>query len=338
MLGSYRLGLALLVALSHIGISIAGRNPGVVAVVGFYLVSGYVMTGLLRSHYARRDRIAAFYGDRLLRLYPAYLSIACVTYAWFVSTGVRTEYLTTSPRFGNIVENVTVVPLNFYMFNHADQFTLIPPAWSLGAEVQFYLIIPLLLFVRAWMRPWALCASIAIFLSAAFGLVNSDWYGYRLLPGVLFMFLLGSWLYDMHQVREPSMRAPIVLVVIAVVASVGAVLHLAGKLLVPYNLEILSGLVLGVVALNMLGHRSRNKIDDAIGNLSYGVFLNHFLIMWAFFDGRVEGFVNTASYLGMSVLIAFVMYSVVERPVLTFRRGLRKSRRSERVLLDLGSR
>jgi len=60
--------------------------------------------------------------------------------------------------------------------------------------------------------------------------------------------------------------------------------------------------------------------------------------MWAFFDGRVEGFINTASYLGMSVLIAFVMYSVIERPVLTLRRGLRKSRSTQRVLLDLGSR
>ena len=335
MLGSYRLGLALLVALSHIGTSIAGHNPGVVAVVGFYLVSGYVMTGLLRSHYTRLDRIPAFYADRLLRLYPAYLSIACMTYAWFLLTGVRTEYLRTSPRLGNIVENVTVVPLNFYMFNHADQFTLIPPAWSLGAEMQFYLIIPLLLFIRAGMRVWALSVSIAIFLAAAFGFVNSDWYGYRLLPGVLFMFLLGSWLYDMHQAREPSVRAPIVLMVIALVANVGVALHLAGKLLVPYNLEILGGLVLGIVTLNVLGHRSRNKVDDALGNLSYGVFLNHFLIMWAFFDGRVEGFISTASYLGISVLIAFVMYSVVERPVLTFRRDLRKSPGTQRVLLDL---
>ena len=50
------------------------------------------------------------------------------------------------------------------------------------------------------------------------------------------MFLLGSYLYDMHHTREPSVRAPIVAVVIAVVASVGGILYLTGRLMVPYNL------------------------------------------------------------------------------------------------------
>lgn len=47
MLGVFRLALAL----SHVNVRIGGLNPGVIAVVCFYLISGYVMTGLLRSHY-----------------------------------------------------------------------------------------------------------------------------------------------------------------------------------------------------------------------------------------------------------------------------------------------
>ena len=60
MLGSLRLLLALAVAASHVDYRIAGLNPGVSAVVGFYLISGYVMAGLLqRAGFAGSGRRTA---------------------------------------------------------------------------------------------------------------------------------------------------------------------------------------------------------------------------------------------------------------------------------------
>jgi len=331
MLGTYRLALALLVALSHVGVSIAGLNPGVVAVVGFYLVSGYVMTGLLRAHYRQSGGVGAFYLDRFLRLFPHYLSVAAITCAWFVLTGAHTEYLRIRPTIGNLVENALVVPLNFYMFNHSDEFTLIPPAWSLGAEIQFYLVIPLLLLPGdRRLRLTAFGVSVGVYLFAASGIISSDFYGYRLLPGVLFMFLLGSFLYDMHQLGERRANQVPIFVIVAT-AGIASSLHFAGKLALPYNRETMIGLVLGVVALHLLGHLRRRSIDDAIGNLSYGVFLNHFLVMWVFFDGRVVGLGATIGYLGASVLIAFLMYWSVERPVLVLRKALRQTMSTART-------
>ena len=75
------------------------------------------------------------------------------------------------------------------MFNGSDQYTLIPPAWSLGAEVQFYLLAPFLLI---WPKRLLLAGllSLGVYLTALSGFINSDWYGYRLLPGVLMFFLL----------------------------------------------------------------------------------------------------------------------------------------------------
>mgnify|MGYP003343567634 FL=1 len=55
-MGYLRLILALLVLLSHAGWRVAGLNPGVTAVIGFYLISGYVMAGLVRSHYNTPQR------------------------------------------------------------------------------------------------------------------------------------------------------------------------------------------------------------------------------------------------------------------------------------------
>ena len=339
MLGTYRLCLALLVALSHVGVSVAGLNPGVIAVVGFYMASGYVMTAALRSHYRHTRAVPYFYGDRVLRLFPHYLALACATFAWLALAGAQTEYASERPGVGNLIQNLLIVPLNYYMFNGADRYTLVPPAWSLGAELQFYLVIPILLLCAGpKARGLALAASFAIYLIASFGFINTDWYGYRLLPGVLFMFLIGSWLYDSDQHVERGARARLLCIAVVAVASTLAVLlaH-SGKLALPYNRETLLGLTAGIVAVSTLAHRSRRRIDDAIGNLSFGVFLNHFLVLWLLFDGHVKGAAATLTYLGVSLMVALLLYHAIERPMLNMRRRLRNSRSNTRITLSPSS-
>lgn len=326
MLGTYRLALALLVALSHIDVKVAGLNPGVVAVVGFYMVSGYVMTGLIRTWYGDVAKVPAFYVDRAVRLFPQYLFIVFLTLAWYLWIHPQTEFLKIRPGLLNYLENLSVVPLNYYMFNHSDDFTLVPPAWSLGAEIQFYLVFPILLLTGAVPVRFSIVSSALIYLLASFGYIDSDWFAYRLLPGVLFMFLLGSVLYDVHQRPDRGRRGW--MLVAAVVIGSGAMaegLTLSHKLALPYNEETLTGLVLGVVAVNTLGNRRRQIIDDAIGNLSYGVFLSHFLVLWVVFDSRVVGIPAAAGYLAASLAVAAVTYRLVERPALALRKRFRRS-------------
>lgn len=323
MLGTYRLVLAVLVALSHIGVGVFRLNPGVIAVVGFYLVSGYVMTGLIRRYYNRSDRTLGFYRDRFLRLYPHYLVIAGITLAWLAATGAVTDYLRAPPTIGRLLENALVVPLNWFMFNQSDRFTLIPPAWSLGAEVQFYIVVPAILLTG--IRLPLLLASVAVYASASFGIINSDWFGYRLLPGVLWIFLLGTCLYDLHQEPDWRRRGTVACVgVTALAAAFALLLAVTRHVTLPYNRETLIGLVAGVTAIQLLAHRPRRPLDDFIGNLSYGVFLCHFLVMWVFFGGQVSGWAQTLGYLSIAVAIALCMFLLVERPVLRLRHRLRR--------------
>jgi peptidoglycan/LPS O-acetylase OafA/YrhL len=325
MLGTYRLVLALLVALSHAGVVVFGMNPGVIAVVGFYVVSGYVMTGLLRTAYPRFATIGRFYVDRALRIVPHYLVVAAITFAWFAIAEVRTDYLRISPGFRNVIDNVLVVPLNFYMFNGADRFTLIPPAWSLGAEIQFYLLVPAIVLLGARApRLIVGTASVAVYVAATFGVIQSDWFGYRLLPGVLFMFVLGSALYDAHRGTNRGLRGmAVMLLVLASVTVLAAVLHRRGVLTLPYDRETLLGLILGVAAVDVLGRCGRRRIDEMLGALSYGIFLNHYLVLWTLFDGRVAGIGQALAFLAISAALAFVLYRSVERPVLSYRYRLR---------------
>jgi peptidoglycan/LPS O-acetylase OafA/YrhL len=321
MFGSFRLFLAIMVALSHAGVRFGGLNPGVSAVVGFYLVSGYVMTGLLRRHYSTLDAAPRFYLDRALRLYPQYLAIAALTLLWLVLTGSRNDFLQHAPGAVDLFNNLLIVPLN-YLFGATDRLVLIPPAWSLGAELQFYLLFPFILLPRAG-RALILPLSLVLYLCAAWGAIESERYGYRLLPGVLFMFLLGSWLHDLHVARRSRAAAVLVIVAVLGAALLAAVLWRAGRLELPYNRETLLGLALGAPALHLLSRQRRRPWDEALGDLSYGVFLAHFLVLWTVL-GRVENGRDIALFLGLSCLVAHATQRLVERPALALRRRLRR--------------
>jgi peptidoglycan/LPS O-acetylase OafA/YrhL len=321
MLGILRLILAVAVALSHAGFHLAGLNPGVVAVVGFYLISGYVMAGLIRRHYAQPQGAPAFYLDRAIRLLPQYLFYILLTLAWHLYSRADNYFLSRIPGPVDLFNNLLVVPLNYYMFNGSDRYTLIPPAWSLGAEAQFYLLAP---FVLLWPKRLLALAllGLSVYCAALAGLINSDWFGYRLLPGVLLFFLLGAYLQQLHHQQNP--RALTVAVLVAALAATAmGLLHVNGTLRQPYNLETLLGLLLGIVMLQLLANRARSRWDDLAGDLSYGVFLNHFFIIWVVYPqglgaGQMPGFI------GLCITLSWFTQRYIERPLLNRRQALRR--------------
>ena len=112
-MGMMRLLLAMAVVLSHADLRVFQLNPGVTAVVGFYLISGYVMAGLVHRHYNEPARMPYFYLDRLLRLCPLYLVYAGAALAWHLWTQTPTLFLRHAPTWQDIARNVLIVPLNF---------------------------------------------------------------------------------------------------------------------------------------------------------------------------------------------------------------------------------
>src|SRR3954467_6659684 len=80
MFGAYRAFLALMVVLSHLGGVPGGGYP----VIGFYILSGYLMTLILQTSYGYTFKGLARYGaNRFLRIYPCYW-IACLLAAGLV--------------------------------------------------------------------------------------------------------------------------------------------------------------------------------------------------------------------------------------------------------------
>ena len=72
-MGSFRFLLAVMVVISHAHGGFAGYNIGIVAVISFFLISGYVMTVLVDRYYGTLSKIGLFYLDRSARLLPQYV-------------------------------------------------------------------------------------------------------------------------------------------------------------------------------------------------------------------------------------------------------------------------
>jgi peptidoglycan/LPS O-acetylase OafA/YrhL len=138
----------LLVVLHHAGVP--GIGGGYVGVDVFFVISGFLITGLLLRELQRTGRISirGFYARRFLRLIPAAALVLVATVAaswwWLPPTrfrGIAMDALLT-----------TVYGLNYRLaakgvdyLGAAEPPTPLQHFWSLAVEEQFYVVWPLLL-------------------------------------------------------------------------------------------------------------------------------------------------------------------------------------------------
>jgi peptidoglycan/LPS O-acetylase OafA/YrhL len=66
----------------------------------------------------------------------------------------------------------------------------------------------------------------------------------------------------------------------------------------------------------------QHALDNRLGDLSYGVFLNHFLIQWVLV-GEPFGITAMAVYLAISLCMSALTQNLIERPILHWRQRLR---------------
>lgn len=328
MFGYLRFVLAFFVLISHVDIRFAGLNPGVIAVVIFYILAGHVVSHLWADIIPEGPgKLYGFYRDRVLRIFPLYIYVAVLSVLFLVITDYGKPEFTPLRLIGNL----TVIPLNFYMIFENTILTnpeqrLIPPAWSLGAELQAYILLPLI-FSRGFLKILMVFTSFCVYMLANFQIIDSDYWGYRLIPGVFFMFVAGASIQRTksnipHRSRFDLLYPWITWLLIAV----SGIFFQVNALFAPgYTKETFIGLLIGIPAIYILYHTPTKLPGNALmGALSYGIFLTHFLLIrWIDYTGFIQK--NSLMYIPIvtlgSVFIAYLGISFIEKYMNSIRKA-----------------
>ena len=140
--------MILLVVLFHAGVS--WSSGGFVGVDVFFVISGFFITGvLLREHEdSGRIDLADFYGQRALRLAPAFLVVLLATLAavMFLFAPIDRGPIFASARSIAFYSGNTEFARNTVDYFATSENPLLH-TWSLAVEQQFYLVWPLLIIV-----------------------------------------------------------------------------------------------------------------------------------------------------------------------------------------------
>ncbi|TAK70710.1 MAG: acyltransferase [Actinomycetota bacterium] len=326
---------------------------GFLGVDVFFVLSGFLITSLLLTEYARRGGIdfKAFYLRRARRLLPALLLMLLVVgiaAAWFVrdaASQVRQDI----PASLGYVTNWWYILADQSYFEAIGRPPLLKHLWSLAVEEQFYLIWPVIAFAALrWggRRAVMIVAVVGAIASTIWMAVVSVRYGFPVdhdpsrayfgtdthAMGLLVGAALATvWRPDRFRERlQPSAAAAIDAVGLLALAAVVAIFLSVGE----YAPALYRGgfLVLAVVTAILIAAASHPGAQLGrwlgvapmrwIGERSYGLYLWHwpiFLVTRPELDLPVDGFALLALRFGLTAVIADLSYRFVELPV---RRGV----------------
>jgi peptidoglycan/LPS O-acetylase OafA/YrhL len=325
LMGSLRLFLALSVAFGHFGIPL-GFPTSDIAVQSFYIISGFYMALVLNEKYGPGS-YWLFISNRLLRLWPTYIAVLVLSFA--VADNWRAIESLDGFSFAYfIASQILIVGQDLYFFLFVNNGTLaftihpvavpgllytyapIPQAWTLGLEIYFYLLAPF--FVRR--GPVVITAMIAaslvlrMGLQWTFGFSGEPW-SYRFFPSEIALFLAGALGYYAYSARSDAQRTQMLLSVTAMLVFACLAINRWDGIPRLASLSLLSAVIIGVPRLFEL---TRNIAwDKYLGELSYPLYICHFLFGWILLPETVPG-VYLALFLSLATSV--LLYHLVDRP------------------------
>ena len=117
------------------------------AVHGFFILSGYLMTFVMTKSYGYTIYGgAAFFKNRILRLYPSYwilflFSIVIINVFGEEASASYRKFIYFPDTYSTLIQNLTMVYLDLFPGRVTPRVS--PPTWALTVELFFYFLIAL---------------------------------------------------------------------------------------------------------------------------------------------------------------------------------------------------
>ena len=327
----------LLVVCAHY--AIPGFSGGFIGVDIFFVISGYLITGILVREHEISGRIALlhFYANRLRRLFPALATM-------LIFSGIAIYYLLPQPQ--HLVQSQAAAMAALWVSNiyfsltDVDYFSAETTGnaflhtWSLGVEEQFYLLWPLCILaaLRLLKSQSSIKRLASVFITiAALSLLiclvlvqHKPMLAFFMMPARAWQFAAGAgvWLLTRHHICT-TVQAKIS-------SGLGILALAAGLLLIGSNNTYPSALALlptlGTVALLWAGAGTYKPCVviylgstpmQTLGGLSYAWYLWHWpvLIIGQHLLPIQDHVGNTVLAIVMSLLAAIATRYGIENPI-----------------------
>ena len=311
----------------HFGVYPIGG--GFAGVDVFLVMSGFLITSQIQTaHEAGTFSVSRFYLSRLRRIFPALATVCAASLAWgwiYTLPYDYRDFARNALAALFFVSNIAFAGAHGY-FDLAASSKPLLHTWSLSVEGQFYLLLPLYLWLLRRFAPQRIVAGllVAAVLSLAWGLNEADHVrAFYLLPSRAWEFLLGGILGLVRIPTLSKMRANS-LAGLGLTSLLTAFVFIDSSGLWPSAwtlVPVLATLVLlAVPNATLLNRVWRFRPIQTLGDLSYSIYLWHWpvLVYARQYAVPSDGHLTLAALLSLAALtlvLSALSWRFIEQPI-----------------------
>ncbi|MEX5686824.1 acyltransferase family protein [Pseudomonas silesiensis] len=323
------------VILYHFGIS--GFSGGFVGVDVFFVISGFLMTGIIvkgiekNANLETKEKfsILNFYLSRAKRIVPALIILCCFVISagyFFLS---KSEYRALSTETISALGFISNI--NFWLsagyFDAASHEKPLLHTWSLSVEWQFYLILPLALLaiwkIRPGRTPLIIMMVLGLLISLLLSIIvtpikpNAAFY---LLPTRAWEMLAGGLVYLVANTPALSARTQrwlegsgLALIIASIFLFDASDLWPGWRAMIP-----VLGTVLVLISARQDSLWTGNRIAQWLGDCSYSLYLWHWPFAVALAYMQLQDSLASITFcLALTLVCGWLSYRLVETPART---------------------
>jgi peptidoglycan/LPS O-acetylase OafA/YrhL len=317
--GFFRLLLAALVVMYHLTKYVF---LGGAAVYCFFILSGYWIVRMYSEKYQEEKRATLkFYTTRIIRIYPLFIFLTLLS---LLMNAIFTSGYIDSIENYSVINWITI----FGLIGYQTGPWVVPPAWSLDIEMQFYAIFPIiwLLISKFKITTTFLFITFLIWFNYCFQLIDLGAnYKITVLP-FLFYFTLGAQLYLKPNVFSNKHARIGLFLFIVIILLQYIVPDLRSKVIGKTDLIYFEqiNLLLPLLLLPFISENLKiksDKKDRVYGNLSYTIYLCHWVLIipYNYFASNLsfsQRLLPAIIYFLMTIIISKYVLKYFEEPIL----------------------